>query len=116
MKLLLIVNRKPYDGTDATWNALRLVQTWLSTGRNAHIFLINDGVELARSDLSPPAGYFNLGEMLIETKSLGAEIKLCQTCIDRCGIAANQVSGDIEISNMTAFADWIATSDKIISI
>lgn len=116
MELLLIVNRKPYDATDAVWNALRLVQTWLSTGRGARIFLINDGVELARSDLLPPEGYFNLSDMLIETKSQGARIRLCQTCIDRCGIKSNQVTGEVEVSNMAAFADWIATSDKIISI
>ena len=25
MKTLLVLNRNPYDGTDVTWNALRLV-------------------------------------------------------------------------------------------
>ena len=32
MKTLLVLNRNPYDGTDVTWNALRLAEQLLNRG------------------------------------------------------------------------------------
>ena len=32
MKTLLVLNGNPYDGTDVTWNALRLAEQLLNRG------------------------------------------------------------------------------------
>ena len=37
--VLLVFNRNPYDGTDVTWNGLRLVEQLLETGLEVNIFL-----------------------------------------------------------------------------
>jgi len=42
---LLVFNRNPYDGTDITWNALRLAEKLLNTGLEVNIFLMNDSVD-----------------------------------------------------------------------
>ena len=39
---LLAFNRNPYDGTDITWNGLRLAEQLLNTGLEVKIFLMND--------------------------------------------------------------------------
>ena len=53
MRLLLVINRAPYDGTDVVWNALRLAATALAEGMQVWLFLINDGVDLAREGVTP---------------------------------------------------------------
>ena len=51
---LLVFNRNPYDGTDITWNGLRLAEALLNAGLEVKIFLMNDSVDLAR-DILPGA-------------------------------------------------------------
>jgi len=63
---LLVFNRNPYDGTDITWNGIRLAEQLLDTGLEVKIFLMNDPVDLARDAATPPEGYFDLGKMLKE--------------------------------------------------
>ena len=56
MATLLILNQQPYDGTDVTWNALRLARQLNSDGVEVRLFLMNDSVDLARDGISPPEG------------------------------------------------------------
>ena len=64
MRLLLVINRAPYDGTDVVWNALRLAATALAEGMQVWLFLINDGVDLAREGVTPEGAEFDLQSML----------------------------------------------------
>ena len=41
MATLLILNHQPYDGTDVTWNALRLARQLNNDGVEVRIFLMN---------------------------------------------------------------------------
>ena len=45
MAILLILNQQPYDGTDVTWNALRLAKRLDEDGAEVRIFLMNDSVD-----------------------------------------------------------------------
>ena len=38
MSIMIILNRQPYDGTDITWNALRLAKQLKSDGQEVRIF------------------------------------------------------------------------------
>lgn len=40
MKALIVLNRNPYDGTDITWNALRLAEQLLNAGLEVNMFLM----------------------------------------------------------------------------
>ena len=115
MQLLLINNQKPYSGSDVCWNLLRLAQTALNKGHIVNIFLINEGVELANAKLKPPTNYFNLQQMLAETIAKGAAVKLCKTCIDRCGINKKEILEGVLIAGMDNLLQWIEESDKIVS-
>ncbi len=48
MKMLIIFNQEPYNGTDVTWNGLRLAKTLREKGNEVRIFLMNDSVDMAR--------------------------------------------------------------------
>ena len=56
MAILLILNHAPYDGTDLTWNALRLAGQLKKDGGEPRLFLMNDSVDLARDGLPVPEG------------------------------------------------------------
>ncbi len=75
MNFLVILNKKPLDGTDATWNALRLVKQAQKSGMSVRIFLMNEGIDLASEGIERMEG-FDLQGMLLEAVSSGAEVKL----------------------------------------
>jgi len=116
MKTLLVLNQNPYDGTDVTWNAIRLGEKLLDRGTELRIFLMNDSIDLAKEGVTPPEGYFNLTEILQGLMGKGAPVKVCGTCLVRCGIYKNKplISGAIE-AKMPELAEWITESDKVIS-
>ena len=116
MKTLLVLNRNPYDGTDVTWNALRLGEKLLDTSTELRIFLMNDSIDLAKDGVTPPEGYFNLTEMLQGLMGKGVPVRVCGTCLVRCGIHKNKplISGAIE-ATMPDLAEWVTEADKVIS-
>ena len=114
MTLLLVLSSKPYDGTDAAWNALRLAGKAVDAGMAVRLFLINDGVDTAR----PPEGgqpEFDLAAMLQDLARKGAEVKLCSTCIQRCGIASADIVPEAQVAGMDDLLEWVRSSEKVIS-
>jgi uncharacterized protein involved in oxidation of intracellular sulfur len=117
MRILLIFNRPPYDGTDVSWNGLRLAGKLCDGGHEVRIFLMNDAVDLARDACRPPEGYDqDLGALLHALIERDVVVKACGTCMTRCGIHRNQpYSSGVEQSTMQALADWVVDSDRVIS-
>ena len=116
-KILLIFNHQPYDGSDVTWNALRLAGTLLKNENEVRIFLMNDSVDLARESSKMPEGYDqDLTQMLKDLIAKGVEVKVCGTCMSRCGIYKNEpYFPGAEKSTMAALAEWVAGSDKVLT-
>jgi uncharacterized protein involved in oxidation of intracellular sulfur len=78
MSVLIVFDRQPYDGTDVTWNGLRLCGALKDTGEKVHVFLMNDAVDLARDACTPPEGYDqDLSQMLRELIADGVLVKVC---------------------------------------
>lgn len=117
MKILIIFNREPYDNTDVTWNGLRLAETLRKNGQEVRIFLMNDAVDLARDVCKKPEGYDqDLSQMLKELISKNVTVKVCGTCMSRCGIHKNHPYFEgAEKSTMNALAECVVDSDKVIT-
>ncbi len=117
MKILIIFNREPYDNTDITWNGLRLAGKLQESGQDVRIFLMSDAVDMARDACKPPESYDqDLSMMLKQLISKGVPVKVCGTCMARCGIYKNHPYFDgAEQSTMPALADWVIDSDKVIT-
>ncbi|NLB34597.1 MAG: sulfur reduction protein DsrE [Elusimicrobia bacterium] len=116
-KILLIFNSNPYDGTDVTWNGLRLAGQLLEEQAQVKIFLMNDSVDLARASIKPPEGYFDLGEILKELIDKGVEVGGCGSCVARCGINKNEgyFSGVTQLK-MSDLANWTLSSDLVLNL
>jgi len=117
MKILIIFNREPYDNTDVTWNGLRLAEKLVEGGSQVRIFLMDDAVDLAREACRPPEGYDqDLSQMLKALIQRAVPVKVCGTCMARCGIYKNHPYFDgAEPSTMQALADWVIQSDKVLT-
>ncbi len=113
--ILVIVSSAPYKGSDAAWNALRFAETTLENRNNARIFLINDGVDAGRGGLKPPDNFFDLARMLRDVANMGADVKYCKTCIDRCGIGTGEMIGEIKVGSMKDLHDWVVSSDRVVT-
>ena len=117
MAILLVLNHQPYDGSDVTWNALRLAKNLLEKGENIRIFLMNDSVDLAREATIKPEFYdFDLVKLLKELYLNGVELKVCGTCQARCGLNKNEPYFNNEIKGtMDDLASWVLSSDKVLT-
>ena len=115
MSLLLVINRAPYDGTDVAWNALRMAAAALEAGMRVRLFLMNDGVDLARAGAAPEGAEFDLQEMLRDLIAGGAEVRLCQTCLTRCGIGKGDAMPEAQVAGMGDLVAWLRDSEKVLS-
>ena len=117
MKILIIFNREPYDNTDVTWNGLRLAGKLLEAGKEVRIFLMNDSVDMASELCKPPENYDqDLSQILKELITKNVSVRVCGTCMTRCGIYKNYPYFDgAEKSTMPELAQWVVDSDKVIT-
>ena len=116
MKILIIFNCQSYDNTDVTWNGLRLAGKLLEMEQEVRIFLMNDSVDMARDACKPPEGYEDLSEMLKELISKGVPVKVCGTCMVRCGIYKNHPYFEgAEKATMPELAEWVVDCEKILT-
>ena len=114
--ILLVFNRNPYDGTDVTWNGLRLAEHLIKADSHVQIFLMNDSVDLARETTKPPADYFDLVQMLKDLMAQCVAVKVCGTCKARCGIHKGEpyFQGAQE-AKMSDLAQWVVQADKVLA-
>lgn len=116
MPILLIFNHQPYDGSDVTWNALRLARTLHEDGAEVRIFLMNDSVDLARDGITPPEGVEDMVEMLKALIASGVPVKVCGTCQNRCGVLKGQPYYEgAQFSTMGECSQWVRSSEKVLT-
>ncbi|MCF7940440.1 MAG: DsrE family protein [Spirochaetia bacterium] len=117
MSTLIIFNRPPYDGTDVTWNGLRLASVLQQQGETVRVFLMNDSVDMARESCVRPEGYDqDLKAMLKDLIRSGITVEVCGTCMARCGIHKNEpYYAGAESSTMGRLATWVQESDKVLT-
>ena len=116
MKALFIFNHNPYDGSDISWNGLRLIEELMNLDIEVRVFLMNDAVDLARDEARPPEGYFDLGQILKDLIFKGVIVKVCGTCKNRCGIYKGKPYFDgAQEAKMVELAQWIKEADKVVT-
>jgi len=116
MATLLILNQQPYDGTDVTWNALRLARQLNDDGVEVRIFLMNDSVDLARDGITPPEGVEDMVTMTKDLIAKGVPVKVCGTCQQRCGVLKGQGYYEgAQFSTMAECSQWVQSSEKVLT-
>lgn len=111
--VLIILSDAPFDG-DATWNALRLAATLLDQGAEVRIFVMNDAIDLVRQGAMPEGAEFDLQAMVRALLPRGARVKICTTCVNRCGIGQGEVIPEAIMATMGDLASWVVDSDRVV--
>lgn len=111
--VLIILSHAPYDG-DVTWNALRLAATLLERGTPVRIFVMNDAIDLVRQGSTPEGAEFDLQAMLRGLLPKGARLKICTTCINRCGIGRGDLMPEAIMATMADLAAWVVEHDRVL--
>jgi len=114
---LFILNNQPYDGSDKTYNALRLAKNLNIKEQEVKVFLMNDAVDLARNATKKPDFYdYDLVEMLKELYKNRVDIKVCGTCMARCGLNKNEPYFSEELNGtMDILGDWTIKAGKVLT-
>jgi len=114
--VLIIVNDAPY-GTEAAYNALRIVRALQDTDEDVAVslFLMGDAVGNAVAGQSTPDGYYNIERMLTVALRKGAKVRLCQTCMKARGIEEGDLIDGAEIGSMDGLAQWTLEADKVVN-
>ena len=111
--VLIILSHAPFDG-DTTWNALRLAGTLAERRVPVRIFVMNDAIDLVREGSMPEGAEFNLQTMLRDLLPRGGRIKVCTTCVNRCGIGHGEVIPEAILATMGDLAAWVVESDRVV--
>ena len=75
---------------------------------------MNDSVDMARNVCKQPEGYDqDLSQMLKELIAKGVSVKVCGTCMARCGIHKNQPYFEgAQKATMPELAEWVVDCEK----
>jgi uncharacterized protein involved in oxidation of intracellular sulfur len=114
--LTIIVESPPY-GNENVWDAFRLAQALKSVtvGMTVNIFLLGDGVVAAKKGQSPPAGSYNLGNMLQELVQHRSNVVVCRTCIGARGLKEEDLIQGVKVGTMMDLAKWVEASQKLLT-
>ena len=96
---------------------MRLAGKLLEAGGEVRIFLMNDSVDMARDVCKPPENYDqDLSQMLKALIAEGVTVRVCGTCMARCGIYKNHPYFDgANKATMPELAEWVMDSDTIMT-
>lgn len=111
--VLIVLSHAPFDG-DVCWNALRLAGSLTGRGAAVRLFVMNDAIDLVRQGAMPEGAEFDLQGMLRALLARGARVKVCTTCVNRCGIAHGAVLPETPLSTMDDLAAWVVESDRVL--
>lgn len=73
-KLTMILQDAPY-GSEKAYNAFRYASALLASQVTVNLFLLADGVGVAKRGQKTPAGYYNTANMLAELIAKGVKVK-----------------------------------------
>ncbi len=104
--VLIVLSHSPFDG-DTTWNALRLASTLQTQGVAVRVFVMNDATDLVRQGAMPEGSEFDLQAMLRGLLAQGGRVKVCTTCITRCGLTREALATPEWAARMTDLAGWV---------
>ena len=113
MKFTVIITTAPY-GQERAYSALRFALTSLLEGININIFLLEDGVYVAKTSQNP-AEVPNYLEYLKNCIEAGAVVKACGPCSKARGLCEEDLVDGVQLATMHDLVAFTKESDKVIT-
>lgn len=113
--ILVLINAAAY-GSERAFSALRISATLSAHEEkpNVHLFLMSDAVGIALSGQNA-AGATTHETMLKEIISNGAEVLMCQTCINSRGLQDAKWIEGVKVGTLNDLAAWTLKADSTLS-
>lgn len=114
--ITLVLADAPY-GKQRPYTALRLSLAALKEGHQVNLFLLEDGVFVAKKGQQPTempvgdASMPNCEELLQAAIQAGLKVKACAVCTAERGLALDEVTEGVERGSMVDLANWVIESD-----
>lgn len=109
----MVITEAPY-GRERAYTALRFALTALVDGHKVRLFLVQDGVLVAKKN-QDPAEFPNHLEYLSQTIEEGAEVKVCAPCAKARGLASEDLLQGVSLATMHDLINWSADSDHVLT-
>jgi len=113
VKFTVIVTTAPY-GHERAYSALRFALASLLEGIDVNIFLIEDGVYLAKKFQSP-SEVPNYLEYLKNCIESGAVVKACGPCCRARGLREEDLIEGVNLGTIHDLVEFVKESDKVIT-
>jgi uncharacterized protein involved in oxidation of intracellular sulfur len=114
MKVLIVLNDGPY-GSERAYNGLRLAGSLAKQdGVTVDVFLAGDAAACARSGQKVPAGYYNVGTMLLSVLRRNGRVGVCGTCMDARGITDADLVDGSRRSSLDEWTAWTLVADRVL--
>jgi sulfur relay (sulfurtransferase) complex TusBCD TusD component (DsrE family) len=119
--ITVVVRDAPY-GKEGFYTALRFSLVALHQEHEVNMFLLEDAVFGAKAGQKPPempvgdAGMPNCEELLLAAIQEGLTVKACRVCTGERGLSQEELTKGVEIASMADLVDWIASSDRTVSL
>ncbi len=114
MKLGIMVRTGPYSNQNID-TALRLLNAALDAGHQVALFLFEDGVYNASSQMRP-TGDRNIGEQVRALSERGADVAVCGQCGNYRGMQKEALVEGVKRAGMGQLGQMVATCDRFFSL
>lgn len=114
--ITVVVGEPPY-GKERAYTSLRFILTALIEKHIVNLFLLEDGVFLAKKGQRPPEmptgeKMPNCEELLKMAIKEGAQVKICGVCATERGLIQSDLIEGAALATMHDLVDWVVKSDK----
>ncbi|MCW4017100.1 MAG: DsrE family protein [Candidatus Bathyarchaeota archaeon] len=113
VKFTVLINESPI-AKERAFTGLRFATTAVLEGHEVNVFLMENGVYLAKKGQNPSADAPNLLEYLEELINSDVEVKACVVCCQARGLTEDDLLAGVKIASMHELVEWTAASDKTI--
>ena len=108
--IAVIIGSAPYT-RERPYTALRFINTALLEDHKVNLFLVEDGIFVAKKNQNP-SEYPNLIEWLEQGLENGLVAKACGVCLKARGISKEELVEGVEVATMHDFVSMVTGSDK----
>jgi len=113
LKFTVVITTAPY-GHERAYSALRFALTSLLEGIHVNIFLIEDGVYLAKRS-QDPSDFPNYLEYLKNCIEAGAVVKACGPCCKARGLSEEDLVEGVILGTMHDLVNFVKESDRVVT-
>ena len=111
----IVIQNAPYQSDNKAWHGLRFAGAALAEDMEVRVHLLDEGVKVGYKGQQVPENVANLEELLSELIECGLEVRACGMALDNCAIDESTMIDGIERGSMKALANWVKSSDHVMT-